>query len=450
MRLAVLALAALATSASAATCTGPVCNLEALAPYFAKVSGARTARGAPPVHILQIGDSHTAGDAVTGAWRTLLQAQYGGGGRGVLPPGRPYDGYITRGITAAMSSGWSIGATFGKNAREPRPLLGLSGFSLTSTRSGASMALSADPGMAFDRFTLCAIGGPDAGGVSVRFGGQDKGRLDFTLPARQPLCRTIRADAPQSSVEIVAEAPSLTITSWATFRDDGGVALSNLGVVGSQLMHFARTDDMVVAEELKAYKPDLIVVAFGTNEGFTPRFDPAGYEATLRTQIGRLRRLSGDVPMLLLGAPDSLSRNTSLRGNAPGSPLECEASPLLSGGGAAGVPAATLDMPAGPMPGESDARIQPIAAQATPRGPLFAPPALAIVRRIQRKVAGALGLAYWDWQARMGGPCTARDWTQRPEPLMRGDYVHFKSAGGLEIARRLQADLDKGAAAVVR
>jgi hypothetical protein len=46
----------------------------------------------------------------------------------------------------------------------------------------------------------------------------------------------------------------------------------------------------------------------------------------------------------------------------------------------------------------------------------------------------------------MGGVCTARSWVQRDSPLMRGDYVHFNTAGGLEIAQRLQADLDRGAA----
>ncbi len=77
---------------------------------------------------------------------------------------------------------------------------------------------------------------------------------------------------------------------------------------------------------------------------------------------------------------------------------------------------------------------------------LFAPPALTAVRDIQRRVAGDMGLAIWDWQARMGGPCAARNWVQRDMPLMRGDYVHFNTAGGLEIAQRLQADLDRGAA----
>jgi lysophospholipase L1-like esterase len=424
VRLALLTLSALLVPVAAFTCSGGLCNSEPLKPWFAKLAVADRTRGKPPLHILQIGDSHTAGDNVTGGWRALLQQKYGSGGRGILPPGRPYDGYITRGVTASMSSDWSVGATFGKGAHEPRPRLGLSGFSLTSTARGASMVLRAEPDMAFDRFTLCAIGGPNAGGASVWFDGLDeKGpegviedmlehdQLDFTAPAGQPVCRTIHTHAPQLVVEISAEKPGLTITSWATFSDTGGVALSNLGVIGSQLAHFARTDDAVVAEELKAYRPDLIVLAFGTNEGFAPHFDAAAYEAMLRLQIARLRRLSGGVPMLLLGAPDSLSRQPGLRANAPGAPTECEDTP------------GTDSRPA-----------------------LFAPPALAMVRAIQRRIAGELGLAYWDWQARMGGPCAARAWVQRDTPLMRGDYVHFNKAGGLEIARALQADLDGGAA----
>ena len=415
--------------ALAARCVGPVCNMERLSPVFAKLATARRGRG-PAVHIMQIGDSHTAGDAVTGAWRDLLQARYGAGGRGVLAPGKPYDGYITRGVTATMSTGWTIGATFGKNSAAPRPMLGVSGFSMVSNRPDATMTLRADNSATmFDRFILCAIAGPNAGGVTVSFDGAAPSRLDFTSPDVRPMCRNISTETPHASVDIAAEFPGLTLTSWATFRGaSGGVVLSNVGVVGSQLQHFARTDDMVISEEMNAYLPDMIVLAFGTNEGFSPKFDAQGYESMLRSQIARLQRLSGGVPMLLLGAPDALTRNAALRNNAPGLALECEAAPAF------------LAPPTVP----SDAMIQPLPATATaaPKGPLFAPPALADVRRIQRQVAGDMGIAYWDWQARMGGPCTARDWVQRPVPLMRGDFVHFKSGGGQEIARRLQADLD--------
>ena len=106
----------------------------------------------------------------------------------------------------------------------------------------------------------------------------------------------------------------------------------------------------------------------------------------------------------MLGAPDALSRNPELRTNAAGTAIDCP------DGGAA---------------------------------PLFAPPALAAVRTVQRKVASDLNLAFWDWQAAMGGVCTAMAWPAWVPPLMRPDHVHFLRAGGQILAARLQADLDR-------
>lgn len=405
---------------AAARCTGPVCNFDTLRPVFRKLADARGGRGRS-VHILQIGDSHTAGDVLTGAWRDLLQARFGIGGRGVLAPGRPYDGYLTHGVTARMDANWSIAATFGKASTPPRPPLGLAGFSLTAKTPAATMTLGADSGaMAFDRFVLCGIGGPAAGGVTVRFDDGLPIHFDLTRAEAGPVCQTLNEIAPRMKAQVVTDLAGLTLTSWATFRDQvGGVVLSNVGVVGSQVQHLGRADDDVMAAEFDAYAPDLIVIAFGTNEGFTPKFDSAGYEATLRSQIARVHRLAGDVPLLLLGAPDALSRNNALRGNATGAPTECDRAAVID-------PSAT---------------VQPLPVAAPARPPLFAPPALAEVRRIQRKVAGDLNVAYWDWQARMGGPCSAKGWAERADPWMRGDYVHFKSPGGRAVAQALMDDL---------
>ena len=463
---------------AASNCADTLCNAKALAPYFDKLATAR-GRGGRPVHILQIGDSHTAGDAITGAWRDLLQARYGSGGRGVLAAGRPYAGYLTHGVTAAMSDGWKVAATFGPASASPHPALGLSGFSLTSLHDGARIALTADPGETFDRFTVCALEAPNAGALVVRIGA-DETRVDLDSNSARPECRTISTPAPQTSVEIVAQGAPVTITSWATFRDAGGVALSNLGVVGSQLVHFARTDDAVIAEEFRAYRPDLIVVAFGTNEGFAPRFSPQEYEITLRTQIGRLRRLAGNVPILLFGAPDASSRRPEMKVNAPGpvpapcaapaataqpvqplAPVSAPAPPadplarIMAGvRGDAGVSSEAGDPApqaiAAPMPpvvAPPPVVVRPVAPQAqVARGPLFPPAGLAAVRDVQRRVAASLNLAFWDWEKRMGGACAAPRWVRASPPLMRGDYVHFTSAGGREIAGRLQADLDRAAA----
>jgi lysophospholipase L1-like esterase len=398
----VIGLAALLLAAAGAPCTGPVCNFDTLAPWAAKMAAAKNAPAStPPVHILQIGDSHTAGDALTGAWRDLLQAQSGSGGRGVLPPSRPYAGYLARGVTVTMSSGWQIGASFGPGSAAPRPPLGLSGFTFTSTAPDARMGLTADPNMAFDRFVLCAMAGMVTRSVTVKAGG-DVQAIDLSSDIVEPRCRTLRFDTPQTAVELIADKGPMTITSWATFRDAGGVALSNLGIIGSQLQHFARTDDDVVAAELRAYAPDLIVLAFGTNEGFAPHFDANAYRATLIEQVDRLRRLAPGVPLLMLGPPQALSRNPALRANAEGVLIGC-----------------------------------PAADPAKP--PLFEPPALGRVRAIQREVAQEMQVAWWDWAARMGGPCAAMRWVA--DGRMRGDYVHLTSAGGRALAQQLQDDL---------
>ena len=463
---------ALALAAAAGLAAGQgLSNPEVLQPVFAKLAKARAAGKGQPVHILQIGDSHSAGDMISGAWREALQARYGSGGRGVQPPGRPFDGYLTRGITASMSPNWTIASDFGKTWGGGGTPLGLSAFSLTSQVDGATMGLDADAGEQFDRFVVCGLTAPRAGATIVHLGDQTE-RLSWTSPTARPECRTLRATGPQSHVDLVTEGGPVTLTSWATFADKGGVAVSNLGVVGSQLIHFGRTDDQVLAEELRTYDPDLIVLAFGTNEGFSPRLSPFEYEAILRSQIARIRRLAGNVPILLWGAPDALTRRSDLLDNAPGG----DSGPCRADGQAAPTPPVVADASAGDGLGAAMARlgtflgvtsagetstpapkpaapnyppgavVQPLpvrsAADEAGRNPLFPPAGLSVVRGIQKRVAAQLHVAYWDWGGRMGR-CTAMSWARTSPPLMRSDYVHYTKLGGQEVASRLMADLDR-------
>lgn len=448
-------------------------NAQVLQPFFAKLAKA-SAPGAPkgrPIHILQIGDSHTAGDAISGAWRDTLQGRYGSGGRGVMAPGRPYEGYTTHGITASMSPGWSIAADFGKSWSDAHPPLGLSAFTLTSRTEGATMALDAEATERFDRVVLCAMAGPGAGALTVRMGDQSD-RLSWSSTTSRAECRTVRSDTPQTHVDITTEGGPVTLTSWATFYDHGGIVVSNVGVVGSQLVHFGRTDDGVVAEELSTYDPDLIVIAFGTNEGFAARVSSFEYEAILRSQIGRIRRLAGNVPILMLGAPDALTRRSEMLANGVGgdsSPCRDDGAPAIAATAApvpapsgTGLAAAMMRLgaylgvnptqagdkyvPPAPTPVyPPGAVVQPLPARPpeTSRNPLFPPAGLSVVRDIQRRVAASLHVAFWDWEGRMGGRCTAMRWAHASPPLMGGDYVHYTRAGGREIADRLEADLDR-------
>lgn len=398
------AAAAAAQSPSAAACTGALCNGESLRPFFARIEERRlprpagaTAAASGPVHILQLGDSHTAGDMISRALRDALQTGFGQGGRGVLPPGRPYPGYLTWGVTASQSGPWSVGAIFGRGyAAAGRPV-GLAGYTQTVAAAGASLGVSSDDeANRFDRITACALKEPGAGTLRLRIGAREE-LWPLESAVHMAECRTLDSDVPVSSAAIVSQdARRVSVTSFATFRRAGGVALSNLGVSGSQLVHQARQHDAVARTELAAYRPDLIVLAFGTNEGFSPRFDANRYEADLRAQIARIRRLAGrDVPLLIVGAPDAATRNAALAANH-GAGRAC-------GEGA------------------------------------WVPAALAAVRERQRAVARSLGIAFWDWNEAMGGACSSVTWTARG--LMRGDLVHFTRAGGERIGEAMARDL---------
>ena len=91
---AALSFQAVGGAACAQAPSGPAADglsgAQDLAPFFQALEDVKAGKRARPVHIIQLGDSHTAADHITGALRARLQARFGEGGRGALPPGRPF------------------------------------------------------------------------------------------------------------------------------------------------------------------------------------------------------------------------------------------------------------------------------------------------------------------------------------------------------------------------
>ena len=125
---------------------------ETLAPFFKALEAVKSGARTRPVHIIQLGDSHSAADHITGALRARLQANFGEGGRGALPPGRPFAAYAPRQVEVSQSDGWRMEASFlpsnwtaaqrAAKPGQPAPVeagpgpFGLSGWKLVSTRPG--------------------------------------------------------------------------------------------------------------------------------------------------------------------------------------------------------------------------------------------------------------------------------------------------------------------------
>ncbi len=368
----------------ASACPGGLCQAQALDGLFEALAATEAGRRPSPVHIVQIGDSHTAGDRITGKLRAALQARFGDGGRGVLPPGVPWDGYAPLQVEV-RADGWTTTlAPLAGHAGYVRAGVGLTGVQAITVRPESALTIRRETASSAPlRIGLC---------------GEGPGRLLVTADDQTwavgfdgDRCPSLLAAGSAQRIELRALDGTLSLDDVRLTNTAAGVELSNLGVVGATLRDLAARDQGVVARELAAWRPALIILAFGTNEGFDDGLDARAYEALLRGQVTRLRRLAPGASMMILGAPDAL-RNGAVNG--------CSA----------------------------DGRRAP-------------PPSLAVVRDVQGRVAADMGVAFWDWHGRMGGDCSADRLATRGEPFMLRDRVHFNAVGSDWIGGVLNADL---------
>jgi lysophospholipase L1-like esterase len=294
---------------------------------------------------------------------------------------------------------------FGNNVGNDSPRLGLSGFTLTANTPRATASLTADtPDFMFDKFYLCGLTGPGMGDVAVKLGSTER-HLSFSSAHAGVACFEVQASSLVQSVivETLAARP-VSLTSWMTQRSTGGVILSNLGVVGARFEHFARTDDRVIEAELRQLRPDLLVVAYGTNEGYLRELDLAKVKAIMINQIDRVRRLLGyDVPVLLLGPPDVLKSKSRV------------------------------------SPDDVSAQITSSCANG-----MTIPENVSRVRSLQRDLANQAGFAFWDWQGAMGGPCSSVRWVANAMQMKA--HVHLTATGGSLLGKALADDLEQAKA----
>lgn len=386
-------------------CPGGLCQPEALTPLFEALAAGQAGSDGPPVHILQIGDSHTAGDRITGKLRAAFQARFGNAGRGALPAGIPYAGYAPMQVQVTvegLTSSVAPLAASGVNAYAPYGAAGVRG----EVSPGDVLDLQFDPGSEPAWLVVCGWARGPGAGLEV-LGDVQPRMLDLNADANGTAACVSLPQFERSAAEIRLRGvgAGLVLSSVLTAREGAGrapgagwyarqrpgVIVSNLGVIGSTLSDFAARDEEMLAAELHAWSPQLIVLAYGTNEGFDDGLDGVAYERLLRDQIARVGRLAPGAAILILGAPDALRTD-----------------------GAGGC--------------NADGRRRP-------------PPGLAMVRDVQRRVSAEMGVAFWDWRGRMGGDCSADRLATAETPLMRGDRVHFTSEGADWIGGILADDL---------
>lgn len=404
-----LALGILMSSAPG-TDRSALANPEALARAAAVLNDPARTR---PFNILILGDSHSAADHISGALRTSLQARYGAGGRGVLPAALPFAGFTVRQATLTYS-----GLTSRKGITEGPPA-GLSGFTAAS-RPGARLELASEIESTFDQLIVCFLAEPGAGTLLLTAGTETR-----TVSARAysagPRCEILQTAGPVSLASVEVLDAGVRLYSWSTVRTTGGgVTVSNLGVIGATVDTLLTRDREVLRAELAAYRPDLIIVAFGTNEGFERDLDMVAYADRYARALTLLQDLAPGAALLAAGPPDAATVRPDLYNDDKDEEFDiCR-----------------------PLNADEIANYNAMLARKDPiLRRWYAPPALGPVREAQRRIAAARGVAFWDWEARMGGPCSIDGFWREDPRAARGDHVHFTRVGGDRIGGWLARDL---------
>jgi len=371
------------------------------------------------VTVLQIGDSHTAGDHFSGRLRDLFQEKFGNAGRGMMPAGYPFPYWRPYQVEVAQKGGWTVLSS--NRTDYPQVPYGLSGFITRSQRRDDTMTLQAKEGNAFDAVDIDFFRQPRGGHVIVTIDGRRVDDLDTSGRAYE-LARKSYAVNASSSLELRTRGDGVVeIADWAVYRRERGVVLSSHGFVGAEIGLLDRWNWTNVTKQLHEMSPTLIILAFGTNEGFGPADRLGDYQSIYESRLAQFRQSLPGASIVVVGPPDAdrLPDYCNIRG-ASRETVGCR--PLGST--------------------EAADYSQLLRSRSRSLCQWHPPAGLALVKAAQQQAARRNGAYFWDWASVQGGACGADRWAS--QGLGRWDHVHMYEAGYQTSADQLFTELLRG------
>lgn len=302
------------------------------------------------IHIVQIGDSHTAADFFSGTLRDKFQAGYGDAGIGFVPPSIIAGQRTANFVFTEPKKQWS----FLTSRKDDAPNFPLGGFIISPLTGHSTLTMKErnPTSNQYDMQVLYQTSYPAS--VSVRSATNNTLNLQPSSGWRfsDSVPVTFPADITTS------EQSPLNIGGWFITRNHPGVMLSAVGINGATIAMTDKWSPQWVST-LAETAPEMVILAYGTNEAFNDTLNLDLYRQQLTANVNKIRQAMPDAVILLVGPGDSIKNKT-----AP------------------------------------DCRSQQ-------------PANLHNVINIQQSVAKSEGLLYWDWQQYMGGDCAINSWVLR-------------------------------------
>ena len=276
-------------------------NPAALANFFQALSLVRSGRRIEPVRVMHFGDSHVAADVLTAEIRENLQNQFGDGGPGYLVPTNPM-ATRRRGVSSGATAGWQIEGIGGR--MEADNIYGLAGINLFTNRPNERIWVET----LANHFEVYYVREPGAGTIDITLDGVTVLDKPMSLAARGTATEYFAFDSPADAnhrVEIHTLRPGKTrILGIVAERVAPGVSYDVLGINGARVSRILTWNGSAFAAELSQRKPDLIILAYGTNEIADADWTPSSYRRLLKSVIQRLKSAAPQASILLYAPPD--------------------------------------------------------------------------------------------------------------------------------------------------
>jgi lysophospholipase L1-like esterase len=389
-------------------------EIEVADPKVFSVGGGATGVVKRGLSILQIGDSHTSADFLSGELRRRLQARYGRGGTGYMTAGHPHIGVRSSTMKITASSGWTY-----KSLQKPDAQVGafwLSGYNAIATAANETMSFAYDEPRLFDMIEIEAVGQPGGGAIDIKLDGGVATHFDLSAQRIEPVViRLLPTRGPTEKVREVSvtttAAGTVTLASVSIYNNRAGVTYNSVGYVGAQAGLVAKMSDTLFADDLRRINPQIVVLAFGTNEASNEHLDPAQYAKTYEKVVRKIKTSLPNAAIVVVSPPDFNEVPAGCPKEKVAEATCRRSSPDAVASSASGTPA--------------------LASAPESKGECVwrTPARLAQIRDVQREIARRNGLTYWNWATIMPSECGAHQWFTASPPLMSRDHVHFTAEG---------------------
>ena len=255
------------------------------------------------VRILWLGDSHTAADLWTGEVRRALQRRYGDGGPGFVHVG--WEKYRHEKASTKVNGKWRTEpGDYARLKRYDDGVQGLGGVRHVPKEPGAEATVELR-GASGDEYTwTTAYRLPEGAAVEIAAGDEPAKALPRGPGDPGPILHHVAKTTGAHRVRWKALRGKPQLLGVTVEARKPGLILDTVGLNGARVGTFLGWEPEAWVSEATQRRPDLVVLAFGTNESSDVEPKAERYQQAARQLLERLRRAAPGADCLVVTPMD--------------------------------------------------------------------------------------------------------------------------------------------------